>query len=60
MPDLMRTPTQMAFKIQELEEKLICLTEQMLILLEHFEVQEKELSQTHTKVKNGKKTKKTK
>lgn len=56
----MRTPTQMAFKIQELEEKLIYLTEQMLVLLEHFEVQEKELSQTHTKAKNGKKNKKAK
>jgi len=54
MPELMRTPTQMAFKIQELEEKIIHLTEQVLVL------QEKQLPQTYLKGKNGKKTKKTK
>ncbi len=54
MLELMRTPTQMAFKIQELEEKIIHLTEQVLVL------QEKQLPQTYTKVTNGKKTKKTK
>ena len=51
MPELMRTPTQMAFKLQEVEERVNHLNEQVFIL--------------KTKIKNlqekdGKKTKKTK
>tara|TARA_R100000231_G_scaffold33880_2_gene29853 strand:- start:565 stop:711 length:147 start_codon:yes stop_codon:yes gene_type:complete len=34
MPELMKTATQMAFKIQEMEEKLIFLAEEVKLLKE--------------------------